>query len=181
MTELLPCPFCGGEAEYMNTGPSMERAVNLDKKYGRCSNRECCASKVYSLVERWNTRTPTEGIFGLPSDEKIKSDLKYVIKNMDFQRLLDKQADTVCLPEGMVMVEREFVDANMQLANWVGSTMLDMNYPDLDLIMSRIENAFEVQALDEAAERKTETVRTLKGAVASGAFSWSKIKDEYDV
>lgn len=82
-TELLPCPFCGGEAEIR------ERKVHYDDWFGknyrlmyRAKCAECGASigewepalrhvcengKEYGAVVSWNTRAQT--VFGMTLDE----------------------------------------------------------------------------------------------------------------
>lgn len=72
MSELKGCPFCSKEAEYMDTGPSMERSVNLNKAYCRCSDRNCSGAKIYFLVEDWNTRAVPEGMVMVPLEPTEK-------------------------------------------------------------------------------------------------------------
>lgn len=54
MSELKPCPFCGGEAHI----------VQWSNKYDAvCQNRECdvfldCYASYEQAVNAWNTRTP---------------------------------------------------------------------------------------------------------------------------
>jgi hypothetical protein len=58
MSELKPCPFCGGEAESENGFSPMESIF-----YVWCSNEDCYLSPRYDgsermfTVEQWNTRT----------------------------------------------------------------------------------------------------------------------------
>jgi hypothetical protein len=48
MTELMPCPFCGGEA----TRP----AQNPERVW--CTNENCIMAFKMVLTRTWNTRTP---------------------------------------------------------------------------------------------------------------------------
>jgi len=55
MTELKPCPFCGGEAVYIGTGN------NYPKEYWRVMCKKCFASGIYNETkgrarQRWNRR-----------------------------------------------------------------------------------------------------------------------------
>ena len=60
MTELLPCPFCGGE------GQTQEVITNRDDHVGwhaHCENETCFAGYSFSIypteaeaIESWNTR-----------------------------------------------------------------------------------------------------------------------------
>ena len=45
MSELKPCPFCGGEASHIG-------------EYVNCENKQCCLYICYASVTQWNTRTP---------------------------------------------------------------------------------------------------------------------------
>ena len=63
MSELIPCPFCGGEAE-------MQITKHIPSGYDytpRCKRTSCCGrlSKKYSTQEaaihHWNTRAKKEG------------------------------------------------------------------------------------------------------------------------
>ena len=59
ITELLPCPFCGGEAALV---PTLETTVR--EWFVKCSNLECsvlaCRTKRYyteaEAISAWNTR-----------------------------------------------------------------------------------------------------------------------------
>ena len=62
MAELLPCPFCGGDAEIV----SFQTFSWCDVYHRvRCKNEKCeeqtsrCES-VYDAVNEWNTRTQKE-------------------------------------------------------------------------------------------------------------------------
>lgn len=52
--ELLPCPFCGGDAALLHT--------TGHEWFVRCSNHECLSQTElfdeFSAIKRWNTRTP---------------------------------------------------------------------------------------------------------------------------
>ena len=80
--KLLPCPFCGGEAELM-------RFPKCDRKYVViCENKQCMASVGnYSYtkeeaIKAWNTRKPMERIV-----ERLE-ELK--------QRAWDEKYQTLC-------------------------------------------------------------------------------------
>jgi hypothetical protein len=45
--DLLPCPFCGGEAE---------RECDEVHEYYSCSNVDCCAYGIYASLSEWNRR-----------------------------------------------------------------------------------------------------------------------------
>ena len=47
--ELLPCPFCGADAE------ELYFTVN-NNDLCRCSNHKCCLYQGYYPVKKWNTR-----------------------------------------------------------------------------------------------------------------------------
>lgn len=62
--ELLPCPFCGGEAELMHHSEQSRLVFNTGSELSSCYIIECkkCFSRVQrgfkeDLVKAWNTRT----------------------------------------------------------------------------------------------------------------------------
>ena len=61
MAELLPCPFCGGEAIYMNknTIPN-RRNPTIECEDCHCNMWELLDSEKDFLIQQWNTRTPKE-------------------------------------------------------------------------------------------------------------------------
>lgn len=57
MSELLPCPFCGGEAQVFESGAWF---VDHFMKYVRCTScglQTCDYKTEAEAVEAWNTRT----------------------------------------------------------------------------------------------------------------------------
>jgi hypothetical protein len=63
MAELLPCPFCGGEAERK----TLTHAYGHTMYYVQCSNEKCAINPTtvaYKTkgadIRAWNTRTPKE-------------------------------------------------------------------------------------------------------------------------
>ena len=64
MSELKPCPFCGGEAELWHN-KTWDYVV-------RCTNKGCAArTRQYhensnGAVDAWNTRTPEQAIAAAP-------------------------------------------------------------------------------------------------------------------
>ena len=69
MSELKPCPFCGGEAEIKRVGNeyTKKRAIHIDCSTFGCTvqirvaalrhNHEWCEEKA---TDKWNTRTPPQ-------------------------------------------------------------------------------------------------------------------------
>lgn len=63
MENLLPCPFCGGEAEIFDYDP--ENEVGFHEPYTvQCSNQCCCLGKDFrtreEAAEAWNRRAQPE-------------------------------------------------------------------------------------------------------------------------
>lgn len=60
MSELKPCPFCGGEAER----ETFKHAYGHTMYYVQCSNKKCAVSPITSAykakgadIRAWNRRT----------------------------------------------------------------------------------------------------------------------------
>ncbi len=79
LPELLPCPFCGGQAAFV------PRAVNIalqkdpsDPKFGVSVICGQCSSECANMVDeehaarKWNTRTPSAGAGGSVGAEPVK-------------------------------------------------------------------------------------------------------------
>lgn len=73
--KLLPCPFCGGEAEFVRDIERKDIFQSSDYVYVRCKECHAQTSKIYysaefhkldeeyALVEKaWNTRKPMQDI-----------------------------------------------------------------------------------------------------------------------
>lgn len=71
--KLLPCPFCGGEAELYRT----RHIPNGFDYTPRCKKSGCCGrlTKKYGLkdtaVDFWNTRVPMQKIVGRLEDVRL--------------------------------------------------------------------------------------------------------------
>lgn len=56
--DLLPCPFCGGEAKHYHHTPT--GIMNTDHiECDNCSNGTCLHETKAEAVTAWNTRAPT--------------------------------------------------------------------------------------------------------------------------
>lgn len=70
MAKLLPCPFCGGEANVVTNGKGFFSVS--------CPNEECCGyptflkySKKSIAIKRWNARAPiTDNIDNIKTKTK---------------------------------------------------------------------------------------------------------------
>ena len=94
---LLPCPFCGGEAE----------AVTLAYKYVRCDNCNFCIARltIDEAIAAWNRRTPPavpEG-WGSAALEEDNRRLREAIRKAD--RRLDDLASVPLGPAAAVVAE----------------------------------------------------------------------------
>lgn len=54
---LLPCPFCGGEADAYQSGAWLRDHFMWYVKCGRCFTATCDKSTEAEAVAAWNTRT----------------------------------------------------------------------------------------------------------------------------
>ena len=70
--KLLPCPFCGGEAELVRQHSGVSDKIYIVS----CKNEECeaslghfCESKEMAITE-WNTRKPMERIIERLEEKK---------------------------------------------------------------------------------------------------------------
>ena len=66
MTELLPCPFCGGEAEVL-TAESMNGGYLFGIMCNDCLSRGDVYDTEAEAIAAWNTRAQT--VFGMTLDE----------------------------------------------------------------------------------------------------------------
>ena len=60
MRELKPCPFCGGEAKYMEIKDFFVSRFVTCAKCGIETPRNCLNRK--DAIKRWNRRTPMDNI-----------------------------------------------------------------------------------------------------------------------
>ena len=62
MSELKPCPFCGGEVRL--TYNSMDKAFNIWHKFNKCAMAEPMrlddAESLADATEKWNRRAKNE-------------------------------------------------------------------------------------------------------------------------
>lgn len=93
-TELLPCPFCGGEAEFVRDTERKDIFGSSDYVYVRCKKCHAQTTKIYysaefhkldeeyALAEKaWNTRKPMERIV-----ERLEEMYKYNSEQADLYR-----------------------------------------------------------------------------------------------
>lgn len=60
--KLLPCPFCGGEAELYQHYPYMQRRVVSAVHCKKCRANSGTWGRKDKAIETWNTRKPMERI-----------------------------------------------------------------------------------------------------------------------
>lgn len=60
MTDLKPCPFCGGEAELFQHYPYMRRRVVSSVCCKSCRANSGTWGRKDKAIETWNTRKPME-------------------------------------------------------------------------------------------------------------------------
>lgn len=68
--KLLPCPFCGGEAELYQHYPYMKRRVVSAVHCKKCRANSGTWGRKYKAIETWNTRKPMERIIERLEEEK---------------------------------------------------------------------------------------------------------------
>lgn len=66
MTELLPCPFCGGRIEFWNTGSATGAGPDVEVVHVEADKRKCIMDEMYlgredKAYDLWNTRHPKGG------------------------------------------------------------------------------------------------------------------------
>ena len=98
--KLLPCPFCGGEAEFVRDTERKDIFQSSDYVYVRCKECHAQTSKIYYsaefhkldeeyvLVEKaWNTRKPMQEIVErleeelVPESDYIKKEDKKLVRH----------------------------------------------------------------------------------------------------
>ena len=58
MAELKPCPFCGGEAEYVDNGDYKDVSCKDFRCRGWAESLNCTSKK--EAIEAWNRRVDNE-------------------------------------------------------------------------------------------------------------------------
>ena len=91
-TKLLPCPFCGGEAELRvsNDGYAVVGCKNDD-----CQGYACCYkyNSKKEAIQKWNTRKPIERII-----ERLEENVLGGVMSPPF--ILKDKAIEICEEEG---------------------------------------------------------------------------------
>lgn len=80
MTELKPCPFCGGEAILCETGDSLLMRSMHYIECQQCLMRTVDLLAKVSVISLWNTRQP-QGINWQPIEELEMGTFKHVLLN----------------------------------------------------------------------------------------------------
>lgn len=94
--KLLPCPFCGGEANVCNNIEANKKIINGNTRYAvRCTLGCYAMTNKYKTekeaIEAWNTRKPMDDIV----KQLIKEFKKYYGNNWDEAPYLVKAIDIV--------------------------------------------------------------------------------------
>lgn len=85
MTELKPCPFCGGEAELVIDGTDDCPCIWVQCKNGCCSIRFCETEA--EAIEAWNKRVP-------PTNKEIEEYIEKTHKeNMEMIAKLKRKCE----------------------------------------------------------------------------------------
>lgn len=108
--KLLPCPFCGGEAEFVRDTERKDIFGSSDYVYVRCKKCHAQTTKIYysaefhkldeeyALAEKaWNTRKPMERIV-----ERLKLKLKNICGSYNYETpILEKPSCKVAFNNGI--------------------------------------------------------------------------------
>lgn len=81
MSDLLPCPFCGGTEIKLRDNGIGDTFAQCTGCHARTSDRN---SEVDSVaIERWNTRTPADNTVRVPAD--LLSEVIHVMASNNFR------------------------------------------------------------------------------------------------
>lgn len=91
MSELKCCPFCGGEAKYMEIKDFFISRFVTCTKCGIETPRNCLNKK--DAIKQWNTRTPMANI--VEKLEKLKEKGYAELTMLEVNELIDKAINIV--------------------------------------------------------------------------------------